>query len=280
MVAGGGNPDVQNPQLDWLQAKRRVQLLPHNPYFQERLVASRRALGLPNGGLQDEDAAYDWLGDHILEQDPYWFTLWAVVGPIPTAALVRKVAHRMAVYPRAEPNALEHTYILLDAFQLLPSVFGRLLWLLVANEQIPETMLTNSYVEVVEPPEVFPEDNPHWIATQEAIYDSYCFGLPDVDGDLVVIKLIVNEYTTKREVTDAWEYVKEVRDHRLQGRKLPHRRRAGHGVEEQFDRWILWWNARHEGDSLLAIADQWGVAEESIRYALDQLEQLMRPAHA
>ena len=264
-----------NERPNWLQQQLRVQLLPHNPQFQQQVIDVRQALGIPENGLPDDGTADDWFERHLQEHDPASLLLIELWGPIPGRTWVDRLARAMP--QDAQPTLLERTYLLLDDFNLPPTIFGHLLWLVMTGEPIPEQAVSTTFVEIVEPPDLPPDASPDRVMVQNAIYDRFHHGLPDVPGDLVVIKMVVNEYTTRRELEDTWAFVEEVRRGHLQGRRIPNRRRAGPGVEGQLDRWLAWFNARREGATLWAIADEWDVAEETIRNALNQLNQLMEP---
>ena len=111
-------------------------------------------------------------------------------------------------------------------------------------------------------------------------FNSYSEGLPDEAGDLVAIRLIVNKYTTKREIVDtAWEFVRVVRERQLAGRNVPRRCRAGQAVEEgQLPRWQEWHRARRvEGETLEQVAGRFDLPVETVRYGIEQMDGLMRP---
>ena len=260
---------------DWLQQQLRVQLLPRNPHFQRQLLDVRQVLEIPEEGLPDDGTGDNWLEDHLAENDPASLMLISLVGPIPGRELASRVARR--VQYDGPFTILDHTVALIDAYQLPQTVFGHLMWLIITGEPIPEQTVTTTYAEVVVPPDISPDASPEYAMVQTAIYDRFRHGLPDIPGDLVVIKMMVNEYTTKRELEDSWAFIEDVRSQHIQGKKPANRRRAGGSVQPQIDRWLAWQQARSEGSTLKSIADEAGVAEETIRNALRELDRLMLP---
>jgi len=238
-------------------------------------VEVRQLLEIPEEGLPDDGTGDKWLEDHLEENDPASLMLFGLFGPIPGRELASRVARRMQY--DGPLTILDHTAALIDAYQLPQTVFGHLMWLIITGEPIPKDAVTTTYAEIVTPPDIPPDASSESAMVQTAIYDRFRHGLPDIPGDLVVIKILVNEYTTKRELDDSWGFIEEVRDQHIQGKKPANRRRAGGDVQTQIDRWLAWQQARSGGSTLKSIADQSNVAEETIRNALRKLDQLMQP---
>jgi hypothetical protein len=167
-----------------------------------------------------------------------------------------------------------------EGFGLPASVFGELVWHALTDEAVSSSSTDTICIEEVTPPEGRLDEigEPQYDLLEMAIYDRYRSGLPNIPGDILVIKLLVNEYTTKRQLNEAWEYVKQVQDRRLQGRPRPRRRRAGSRVENvQIPEWIEWHSAWKDGQTQEWVAEFFGKTVEGIRYGINQLEELMRP---
>ena len=106
-----------------------------------------------------------------------------------------------------------------------------------------------------------------------AIHEAYRSGLPeDLPGTLVVIKVLVNEYTTKRELEEAWRQISAVKKRYGQA---PHRTRAGQTLK-QYMSWLPAYEAhRLQWKSLNTVADEFATEEvETLRYRIGVLDDL------
>lgn len=277
---------TQSPDWNWLSLKLRVSLLPHNPYFKQEVAEVRKGLRIPDGGYADLDSALsEWFLPHLQEHGSSFFPtdLTESLEYWVRFAYQHELAHfeqgyrakrRGEVQPRLP--ILEYADELLSKFNLPRSVSKPLVEYLLTEEEIPASAVRTLIIQ----------DGiarPHYPATdrpaaeedpEEYLRGVYWGGLSEnVPGELVVIKLIVNEYTTKAELEAAWEHVKQIKG---QHRPVPNRRRSK--VDEE---WLKWFNARRvEGKTLITIANQFGKSEEAIRYALDQLDELMKPENS
>lgn len=266
--------DDQQPQPDWLNQRLRVMLLPENPHFEGRVRELRLELGVPEAGFPGRQAALDWVHGHLTEHKPYLL-------PHDGEPDARAMAHRRELarhwlgqeierFGGGLP-LIENVKRLLGSFSLPRVVFGHLVWHVVNAGPVP--VPSAMVIEEVGPPTGdFLED--------EIEYEAYRAGLPEEAGDLVVMRLIVTEHTTKRESVDvAWEFIKDVRSRRLGGRPAPRRRRAGLQVEQdQLPEWLTWYQARHAGLTLERVAAEFDRDVGTIRYGIEQLDALMRPS--
>ena len=165
---------------------------------------------------------------------------------------------------------------LLEQFGLPEGLWGDLTCHVLTNRLIPvpNTMVTEEVGNWPALGEYLGEDD--WY-----INCAYSAGLPEtVPGELVVIRMVVNEYTTKKELISQWEHIERARERYCQGGpvRVTNRRRAGPGVDQQIEKWLKWYLARKvEGKSLLKVADQFGEPEETVRNGIDQMDQLMQP---
>ncbi len=291
MVMGDEQREL-NERPNWLQQRLKVRLLGVNQYFIDDLNAARLELGIPEGGWPEKDVALDWLYQHIHQIKPYYFPREEEFGPIARDRVLREMGQLGEHWLRREIQSFrtgvhaEQLPLLIqvdrlrEGFGLPVSIFGELVWHALTGEPVPITSTDTIYIEEVAPPEGRLDDlgEPQYDQLDMAVYDRYRSGLPETPGDLLVIKLLVNEYTTKRELNEAWEYVKRVQDRRLQGRPRPRRRRAGPRVEqEQIPEWIEWYSAWKGGETQERVAEIFDKTVEGIRYGIHQIEELMQP---
>ena len=288
----GDEDDGLVEQPNWLQQRLKARLLGVNPYFIDSLNIARLELGIPEGGWTEKDDVLDWLYHHIHRLKPYYFPSEDGFGLTSRDRVLREMGRLGEHWLWREiesfhPNAeVEHLPLLLqvdrlrEGFDLPTSIFPELVWHTVTGEPIPSTSTDTICIEEATPPEGRLDElgEPQYDQLELAIYDHRRSGLPDTPGDIVVIKLLVNEYTTKRELNEAWECINRVQGRRLQGRPRPRRRRAGPKVEhEQIPEWIGWHSAWKGGDTQETIAEIFDKTVEGIRYGIHQLEELMQP---
>lgn len=284
-------------QSDWLDKLRlRIQLLPDNPYFQEQLHKTRRELGLPEGGFAEGDGLGEWLYEQLKAQDPRDLPYEdssrqysdAVRQHMRTIMLsnLRTDAERSFKLGLRPPTqdlisslpVVERAAELLKAFHLPSSVLHPLVWLILTGEAVPDTALSTLSVEDMGPV----EDLANVIAESEdeaidlAIYKSYVSGLPDgIQGNLVVVKMTVNEYTTKKEWDAAWEQIREIQE--------PFGKRYGRPrALDQYTEWLPAYIAhRVRGTSFYDTASEFKLPHETLRYRIQQLDEIfVRPENS
>ena len=262
------------PEPNWRDQRHRVLLLPENPHFQQWVQVLRDDLGVPSEGFSVREDALDWLYSHLRRHKPYL---------MPKREFEeREIGYRRQLSEhrlREEVKRLgkglplvEGVKRLLYSFRLPRIVFGPLVWHVLAGHQVSVDRASTVVVEEVFPP----GDDPADIAE----YEGYWRGLPEEAGDLVVVRLVVNAYTTKREMVDeAWKVIKEIRDRHLGGKPAARRRRAGPKVEgKQLQKWLKWYRAWYAGDKPVeGVAEDFGKAFETVRYGIRELDKLMKP---
>ena len=271
---------AKRPDWDWLKLKFRVQLLPRNPHFKDGITRIRKELSIPEQGFPDlpstspEDALGKWLARHLTEHPPVQHEDWESIVERNPHGLFRSALGRFKSYYRIRSPILLMTFDLLKEFGLPEGLFKDLTWHVLMNRSIP---VPNPIVteEVGNWPDYWKTLDEHE-AFPSAVHS---YGLPEMlRGELVVISMIVNEYTTKQELINLWEQIKLVKERYCQGRQVPNRRRSGPKVEQTIARWLEWYLARRvEGKSLRGAADQFDVGEETARYGIDQIHELMQP---
>lgn len=266
------NEGAKPSQPDWLDQKWRFWLLPRNPYFQDRLSDTLSNLGIPGGGFPDRPAADAWLSKHVATHIPSYQE--------PIGARLFWLEAWQTKCPDHSPT-WQHLPILtgirglLDAFGLPDSLFKPLLKHILLGTAIPQP--TTMIVEEVYLPAADSDASFGEIASAYGLYSEQVAGLPEEAGAVVVIRLLVNRYTTQSELAGAWKTIEEIRNRYTNGKRVPSKRRSGTNAEAEFDEWLRWHEARRSGLSLAKVADKFDRPEETIQYGLKQLDRLMLP---
>ena len=284
-------------EQDWLSKLRlRVQLLPDNPYFQEQLHETRRQLGIPDGGFAEGDGLGVWLHEHLKAQDPRDLPYEDTSAQYTTPQMEEmhavmlenlktdaersfKLGLRVPTQDRLSSlPVVEKAAELLKAFHLPSSVMQPLVWLILTGEAVPDTALSTMSVEDMGPIQDLTDalaaggDE----AMDLAVYESYVSGLPEgIRGNLVVVKMIVNEYTTKTELQEAWPFIQETQQ--AYGRR-PNRRTTVAAYRDWLPAYLA---HRVGGKSLFDVSDQFRLPVKTLQYRNEQLDEIfVRPENS
>ena len=263
-------------EQDWYSKLRlRIQLAHKNPYLRDRLDEARRRLSIPAGGYRRMSWAMRWVDRHLKSHGRPGLGTNKRSASLSDEQLewMHYELNRDPMAPlRGEPlPIITAADELLTAFKLPTSIRAPFIGLLLAGRPMPSGSLTTVVVE--ERPDFYdgqPADQ--WEVIDRAIDESYWSGVPDdIPGTLVVIKMIVNEYTTKRELEDAWRHVKTIQAPYGQP---PNRRRAGTTVQKYKDWLDAYHTHRVEGRPREAVAEEYDVPIDTFRNRVEVLDEL------
>lgn len=275
--------------LDWLNKYRlRLEFLPRNPFFQEALDRTRKSLDIPPNGFALDLTLGKWLVGHAgtriarwayYPDTPDYNVQPARIALIDAELWFKESQMRLGIRREVEELQVwkEATKLLVE-FDLPQSVQPRLVHYVLTDEPIPpelETVLVESY----DFHEIVSTDDIDDVIDQE--FGSLMVeGLPrEMPGKIVVVRMLVNDYTTKKELVDkVWGEVKKIKNDSFPNR--PNRRREITATREDYRRWLpAYLSHRIEGKSLDCVANDEGIEDvETLRYRIEQLDELfVRP---
>ena len=258
MENGSWNPEREN----------RWNILADNPYFKQEVEEARLQLGT----LQiPEDVSLGW----VLR---FWamdlhrlfpaFLEELLEGKIKPEQQSRQWISAEA--PRECLLIYAHSSHLIKRFNLPErwQVFGPIAYYLTSGEFTPEKYAGKR-------PEVFIIDD------SSKKLDNLNYWLNWHRG----IAFKIDEYITEKEVCGLWEDVVKVRD-RLRdatGIKPPHHRRTGKKWGKRLAKWLEWYKAYRQADSIDKALNKLSMSAEApptetFKYAIKEIDNLMRPA--
>lgn len=266
-------------QRDWLSRLRlRIQLLAVNPYFQAEVREARKTLGIPPDGYSTAQEGFGWLNGHLATHgQPNWGSGQQLPKATPEQVELTLflAAAESRSYGKKPLPVVQAAKDLIAAYQLPTNVVGPVAWHVITGEPVSPDAFTTVVVEKVEPGWVYPDSGGE-NAIEAEIWERFKSGLPEgVPGDIVVVRMLVNEYTTKMEFYRAWRHVEAIRNSRHG--TAPSRRRRGKTLAK-YKSWLPAYRAhRVEGKSLYEVADKYDVDLDKLKYRIKQLDQVLRP---